>query len=333
MMPQKPIPHAAKPVRLSERMVQLMRLRHLSRRTEEAYLMWCRQFVAFHGDRSPLRLGAPEITSFLNNLANVKHVSASTQNQALSALVFLYREVLGRPPGEFTGLVRARRPQRVPTVLSRDEVRRLLTTMEGVPRLMATLLYGGGLRLIECQQLRVKDVDLERRQLTVHDGKGRKDRVTMLPVTVLPALRLQLSAAKRVYESDRAAGRPGVALPDALARKLPRAGESWGWFWIFPAREESVDPVSGVLRRHHAHEAGFQRAIRAAAVRAGLVKAVSAHTLRHSFATHLLERGTDIRTIQTLLGHAHLDTTMIYTHVADTGGLGVASPADTLVPA
>lgn len=313
-------------------MVREMRLRHLSRRTEESYLMWCRQFVQFHGGVSPMRLGAPEITAFLNDLANVRKVSASTQNQALSALVFLYREILGRDPGEFVGLVRAKRSARIPTVLARDEVRRLLDALEGVPRLMATLLYGGGLRLTECQQLRIKDVDFTRRQVTVHDGKGAKDRVTLLPASVLPPLRTHLATVRRLFDADRASGRPGVALPGALATKYPTAGTEWGWFWLFPARDESTDPVSGVLRRHHVHEAGLQRAVRAAAARAGLSKRVSSHTLRHSFATHLLESGTDIRTIQTLLGHAHLDTTMIYTHVANAGGLGVASPADALAP-
>ena len=317
-------------MRLSERMVQLMRLRHLSRRTEEAYLMWCRQFVAFHGGRSPMRLGAPEITAFLNDLANARHVSASTQNQALSALVFHFREVLGRAPGEFVGLVRARRPTRVPTVLARTEVGRLLAALEGVPKLMATLLYGGGLRLGECQQLRVKDIDFERRQVTVHDGKGRKDRATVLPASVIAGLKLHLAEVRRLFAADRAADRPGVALPDALARKFPRAGTEWGWFWVFPASGESTDPATGIVRQHHRHEAGFQRAIRAAAACAGLAKPVSAHTLRHSFATQLLENGTDIRTIQTLLGHTSLETTMIYTHVAKNGGLGIASPADGL---
>jgi integron integrase len=311
-------------------MVEMMRARHYSRRTEESYLMWCRQFVEFHGGQSPMKLGASEITRFLNHLANAKGVAASTQNQALSALIFLFREVLHRTPGELTGLVRVRRPQRIPTVLSREEVRRLLAQLEGLPRLMAVLIYGGGLRHTECLQLRIKDVDVERRQIAVHDGKGRKDRVTTLAVSVTPALKSQLAAVRTLHESDRAAGVPGVALPDALARKYPRAGEEWGWFWLFPARTLSRDPVSGVERRHHVHEVVLQRAIKAAAARAGLTKPVGPHTLRHSFATHLLEDGYDLRTIQELLGHSSVETTMIYTHVAKNGGLGIASPADGL---
>jgi integron integrase len=323
-MPAKPAPS------VSARMTELLRARQMSRRTEESYLMWCRQFVEFHGGRPPGRMGAPEISAFLNHLANARGIAASTQNQALSALIFLYREVLGRDPGLLAGLQRVRRPARVPTVLSKPEVRALLGHLRDQSLLMATLLYGAGLRLSECLQLRVKDVDLERRQLTVHDGKGRKDRVSVLPISAQALLRRQLAASRALFEADRKANRPGVALPDALAAKYPRAGAEWGWFWVFPAPGESVDPRSNLRRRHHVHEVNLQRAIRSAAVRAGLAKPVGPHTLRHSFATHLLEDGYDIRTIQQLLGHTNLNTTMIYTHVANTGGLGVASPADGL---
>jgi len=275
-----------------------------------------------------MRLGEAEITAFLNHLATERRVAASTQNQALSALLFLYGQVMGRNLGEFTGLTRARRPRHIPTVLSRDEARRLLEALEGTARLMALLLYGSGLRLNECLQLRVKEVDFERRQVTVRSGKGAKDRVTLLPVAAVAPLREHLARGRLRFDADRHAGRPGVALPFALAEKYPRAGEEWAWFWIFPGKEESEDPVSHVTRRHHVHEVFIQRAIRAAAARAGLTKPVTVHTLRHSFATHLLEAGRDIRTIQELLGHSDVSTTMIYTHVANIGGLGITSPAD-----
>ncbi len=320
------VPGKVKP--LSERMRETLRRGRYSYRTEEAYLMWCRQFVEFHGGVSPMRLGEKEITAFLNHLATERRVAASTQNQALNALLFLYREVLERKLGEFAGLMRARRPPHLPTVLSRDEARRLLDAMDGTARLMALLLYGSGLRLNECLQLRVKDVDLERRQITVRSGKGGKDRVTLLPVVAAGPLREHLALGRKLFELDRKADQPGVALPFALEAKYPNAGKEWGWFWVFPAKGESRDPVSGVTRRHHVHEVFIQRAIKAATARAALTKPVSVHTLRHSFATHLLEAGRDIRTIQELLGHSDVSTTMIYTHVSNMGGLGIASPAD-----
>lgn len=313
---------------MSEQMREVMRRRHYSHRTEEAYLMWCRQFVEFHGGVSPMRLGEEEVKAFLSHLATARRVSASTQNQALSALLFLFAEVMGRKLDRLNGVERARRAKPLPTVLSRDEARRLLDALEGTPRLMALLLYGSGLRLNECLQLRVKDVDLERRQITVRSGKGGKDRVTLLPVAAVAPLREHLARGRLFFEADRAAGRAGVALPFALEEKYPRAGEEWAWFWVFPAKGESTDPVSGAVRRHHVHEVVLQRAIRAAAARAGLTKPVTVHTLRHSFATHLLEAGRDIRTIQELLGHSDVSTTMIYTHVINTGGLGITSPAD-----
>ena len=317
---------AVKP--LSERMHETLRRYHYSLRTEESYLMWCRQFVEFHGGRSPMRLGAAEVTAFLNHLATVRRVAASTQNQALCAVLFLYREVIGRELGEFEGLTRARRMRPMPTVLTRDEVRRLLAALEGTPHLMALLLYGGGMRLNECLQLRVKDVDLEQRQVNVRSGKGGKDRLTLLPIVAVAPLRAHLERVKSLFEADRRERRPGVELPFALATKYPRAGEEWAWFWVFPARGESTDPVTGTERRHHVHEVGLQRAIKAAAAQAGLSKPVTVHTLRHSFATHLLQAGRDIRTVQELLGHSDVSTTMIYTHVAKVGGLGIPSPAD-----
>ncbi len=316
------------PQSLSERMHETLRRYHYSVRTEEAYVMWCRQFVEFHGGRSPMRLGAAEVTAFLNHLATARRVSASTQNQALSAVLFLYRDVMGRELGEFTDLKRARRSRHVPTVLAREEVRRLLGAMEGTPRLMALLLYGSGLRLNECLQLRVKDMDLEQRQLTVRSGKGGKDRLTLLPIAAVAPLRAHLERARLLFDEDRRERRAGVELPYALATKYPHAGEEWPWFWVFPARGESTDPVTGVKRRHHVHEVVLQRAIKTAAARAALAKPVTVHTLRHSFATHLLQAGRDIRTVQELLGHSDVSTTMIYTHVANMGGLGITSPAD-----
>ena len=258
-------------------------------------------------------------------------MSASTQNQALAALLFLYVHVLEQPPGAFAAFVRAKRPQRVPVVLTFAEVSALLGEMSGVPALMAALLYGSGLRLLECAHLRVKDVDLERRELVVRDGKGRKDRVTMLPQKLVEQLRQQLARAREQHEADVEAGAGWVEMPDALDQKLPNAGREWPWQWVFPATRTYQDPVSGRTRRHFLHETVLQRAVRAAALAARLSKRVGCHTLRHSFATHLLEAGYDIRTIQEPLGHRDVSTTMIYTHVLNRGGRGVTSPLDGLV--
>jgi integron integrase len=275
-------------------------------------------------------MGGLEVETFLSHLANQRGASASTHKQALSALLFLYRHVLDLELPWMQEIGRPQTPARLPTVLGRDEVQRLLAAMSGLTSLIARLLYGTGMRKMECLRLRIKDLDFDRGLLVVREGKGNKDRITMLPQVLVPALREHLAYARSLWAADRAARRPGVELPGALARKYPRAGESWGWFWVFPSDHESTDPRSSVQRRHHLFEQSIQRAIRRAAVTAGIFKPVGAHTLRHSFATHLLERGQDIRTIQELLGHAHVDTTMIYTHVLNRGGLGVQSPMDRL---
>ena len=305
-----------------------LRARHYSPRTEKAYVGWIRRFIVFHGKRHPDGMGEPEISRFLSSLASDRRVAASTQNQALSALLFLYGEVLGRDLAPLDRLVRAQRPVRVPVVLTRAEVAAVLGRLAGDCRLMASLMYGSGLRLLECAELRVKDVDLERLELTVRDGKGRKDRVTMIPVTVQRALSLHLARVKAQHARDLAAGAGRVALPDALAVKYPRAAAEWGWQWVFPATRFYVDAATGERRRHHLHESVVQRAVKAAARAAGITKPASCHTLRHSFATHLLESGSDIRTIQELLGHRDVSTTMIYTHVLNRGGRGVRSPLD-----
>ena len=318
---------AARP-RLVDEVRAALRARHYSPRTEKAYVGWIIRYVLFHGKRHPATTGAPEITAYLTHLAVARRVSASTQNQALSALLFLYRTVLGRPPEALEGLVRARRPARLPVVLTRREVGLLLGEMRGVPRLMAALLYGAGLRLLECCHLRVKDVELERLELTVRDGKGRRDRVTLLPEKLREPLRRQLARTRRGHGADLALGRGSVALPDALVRKYPRAPWEWGWQWVFPATRTYRDGATKELRRHHLHESVLQRAVREAVMRARLAKPASCHSLRHSFATHLLEAGYDIRTIQELLGHRDVSTTMIYTHVLNRGGRGVRSPLD-----
>jgi integron integrase len=321
---------AGKPVRLLDRVRDAIRRRNYSYRTEEVYVNWIRRFIYFSGKRHPEGLGAVEVTVFLNHLASERDVAAATQNQALSALVFLYKEVLGQPLPWLDELERAKRPARLPTVLTRGEVQRLLAATRGTKWLMASLLYGAGLRLTECLKLRVKDVDFEYRQILVRDGKGAKDRVTMLPQATIEPLKRQLAHAKVLHDADLAAGGGDVELPDALARKYPRAQYAWAWKFVFPASRLSVDPRTGVIRRHHVYENYLTRAVKDAARAAGIAKHVSCHTLRHSFATHLLEAGYDIRTLQELLGHADVSTTMIYTHVLNKGGRGVASPLDGL---
>ena len=311
-----------------ERFQACMRLRRYSLRTEEAYRDWIRRFLRFHGDAPPGTLAEAEVREYLEYLAVARNVSASTQNQALSALLFLYQTVLELPLGELGDVVRARRPQRLPVVLSRAEVQRLLDVMEGTPGLIARVLYGTGLRLMEGLQLRVKDLDFERGQIVVREGKGDKDRVVMLPTSLREGLKTQLARVRVMWESDRAAGQPGVWMPDALDRKYPKAGEEWVWMWVFPARRLSVDPRSGIERRHHAHETAVQRSVKVASQLARIEKRVGCHTLRHSFATHLLERGTDLRSVQELLGHLSVETTQIYTHVMRQPGIGVLSPLD-----
>jgi integron integrase len=323
------VPEPAKP-RLLDRVREAIRARHYSRRTEKAYVAWVRRFILFHGKRHPAEMGAPEITRFLNFLAVNRSVAASTQNQALSALLFLYREVLDQDLPWLDDLVRARRPPRLPVVLTRDEVRAIVERLSGVPRLMALLMYGVGLRLLECARLRAKDVDFQTNQLVVRSGKGDKDRVTMLPATVKADLARHLAPVRVQHQRDVAAGAGWVELPAALGRKYPNAGREWGWQWVFPATRFYVERTTGQRRRHHLHESVLQRAVKDAVRRAGIAKPASCHTFRHSFATHLLEDGHDIRTVQELLGHHDVSTTMIYTHVLNRGPAAMRSPADRI---
>jgi integron integrase len=318
------------PPRLLDRVRAAIRARYYSQRTEKAYVHWIRRYILFHGKRHPETLGAAEIESFLSALAVQAKVAASTQNQALAALLFLYREVLRIELPWIDGIVRAKSPGRLPTVLSRDEVALVLGQMRGVPLAMATLLYGAGLRLLECARLRVKDVDFARRQIMVRSGKGNRDRVAPLPMSVVPALRAQLAEVGRQHAVDLAAGAGWVELPFALTRKLPNAGRELVWQWVFPASRHYIDRETRQRRRHHLHETVLQRAVREAAIAARLPKRVTCHTFRHSFATHLLEDGYDIRTVQELLGHKDVSTTMIYTHVLNLGPAAVRSPADAL---
>ena len=308
-----------------------IRTRHYSRRTEEACLGWVRRFVRFHDMRHPAELPPSAVTAFLSHLANESRVSASTQSRALSALRFLYRDVLQKDFGWLDGVVRARRPKRLPVVLSPDEVRSLLGQLDGTRWLMANLLYGAGLRLLEACTLRVKDVDLGQRQLTIRHGKGGKDRVSLLPEVLVEPLTAHLARSFAIHQRDLGAGCGRVALPHQLAAKYPNAEHEWIWQWVFPASRLHWDEGAQIWRRHHVHESVLQRAVRAAAARAAIPKHVSCHTLRHSFATHLLEDGYDIRTVQELLGHKDVSITMIYTHVLTRGGRGVRSPADRLV--
>lgn len=316
--------------KLLDQVREAIRTRHYSWRTEQTYVQWIKRVIVFHGKRHPNEMGAPEVSQFLSALAVEKKVSASTQSQALSAVLFLYRDVLGQEFGWLQDVVRAKRGKRLPVVLSRTEVRALCDHLQEDKWLMATLLYGAGLQLMECLRLRVKDVDFARNQIIVREGKGNKDRLTMLPVAEKEPLTRHLERVRAQHERDLRNGCGRVYLPDALARKYPTAPTAWGWQWVFPAKQISHDPRSGVYRRHHLHENVLQRAVREAARRADLSKPVGPHTLRHSFATHLLEDGYDIRTIQELLGHKDVSTTMIYTHVLNRGGKGVTSPSDRL---
>ena len=306
------------------------RLRQLSRRTEQAYLSWVRRFVRFHGLRHPAEMGEAEVLAYLTHLTARGRVSYSTQMQALSALLFLYRDVLGRPLGDVRGLVRARGPRRVPVVLTSAEVGRMLEGLEGDAWLVAMVLYGAGLRLLEALTLRVKDVDLERGEIRVRRGKGGRDRVTVLPARLKEPLGAHLARVREQHRHDLAAGGGRVALPGALERKAPAWAAAWAWQWVFPARRQYQDRETGERRRHHLHPTVVQRAVAEAVRASGLGKRATCHTLRHSFATHLLEAGYDIRTVQELLGHSDVSTTMVYTHVLNRGGLGVRSPADLL---
>ncbi len=318
------------PPKLLDRLRLALRRRHYSPRTERSYVAWVRRFILFHGKRHPKELGPPHVVAFLDHLAVERRVGPTTQNQALSALVFLYRFVLDR---ELVGLDKAARAtgrRHLPVVLTRREVGAVLGELHGTKRLQATLLYGGGLRLMECLRLRVKDLDPARSQVTIREAKGQRERVTLLPQSLGPALEKHLAGVRDLHRRDLEAGYAGVPLPGALERKYPSASRAWGWQWVFPASRLTREPGSPRRLRFHLHPTALQREVKRAAQRAGLAKPVTCHTFRHSFATHLLEGGSDIRTVQELLGHRALRTTMIYTHVLDRGPLGVVSPADRL---
>ncbi|OGW65247.1 MAG: integrase [Nitrospirae bacterium RIFOXYA2_FULL_44_9] len=307
---------------------EALKLRHRSYSTEKTYVMWLRQFQGFINGKQPQSLEGKDIQDFLSYLAVEKKVSASTQNQALNAVVFLYRHVFDKDIQGEINAVRARQNRRLPVVLTVNEVEKIFSEMSGINKLMARLIYGCGLRLQECLQLRIKDVDFEQSLVIIRSGKGDKDRPTMLPEAVKEELVKHITETRVIYEKDRNAKLNGVQLPGALERKYPNAGKEWGWFWIFPSQTLSMEPRTGVIRRHHVYHDSLQRAFRNAVIKAGITKQASVHTLRHSFATHLLEDGYDIRTIQELLGHRNLQTTMIYTHVATKNIIGVRSPLD-----
>ncbi len=314
--------------RLLDRVRFAVRARHYSRRTEEAYVKWIRRFILYHGKRHPSEMGEEEVTGFLSGLATKAGTSASTQNQALSAILFLYRDVIHRDLERMEEIVRAKRPVRLPVVLTREEAEAILAHLHGVHWIMGSLLFGAGLRLMECARLRVKDVDPARNEIVVRDGKGRKDRVTLLPMRVKRALVAHLDRVRAQHQRDLKRGRGSVALPGALARKYPNAPREWAWQWVFPATRHYYDAQAREHRRHHLHESVLQRAVKDAVRSAGIPKPASCHTLRHTFATLLLQDGYDIRTIQELLGHRDVSTTMIYTHVLNRGGRGVRSPLD-----
>ena len=328
-MPDSTAAKSARP-RLLDQVRAAIRLRHYSRRTEESYVGWIRRFIVFHGKRHPLEMGPPQVAGFLTHLAEGANVAASTQNQALCALLFLYRHVLDRPLGPLAGVAWAKKGTTVPVVLSRDEVAAVLDRLGGVMWLIAVLLYGAGLRLTECLDLRVKDIDFDRRQIVVRDGKGGKDRPVPLPAVAVGALARQLDEVRRLHQRDLAAGHGRVMLPDALARKYPNAAAEVRWQFVFPAARICRDPRWGPPSRYRLHESAVQRSVGEAAKLAQIDKRVSCHVFRHSFATHLLEGGSDIRTVQELLGHKDVSTTMVDTHVLNRGAMGVRSPADGL---
>jgi integron integrase len=315
--------------RLLDQVRSAIRLRHYSIRTEEAYVQWIRRFILYHNKRHPIEMGCAEINKFLSHLA-LRKVASSTQNQALCAILFLYKAVLLKDPGELGDVVWAKKPKKLPVVMTREEVKALLNCLDGEKWIMGNLLYGAGLRLMECIRLRVKDVDFGYRQLVVRDGKGEKDRTTMLPSRVIEPLLAHLSRIKELHDRDVEEGFGSVYLPHALERKYPRAHVEWRWQYVFPSQNRSVDPRTGIERRHHVSEAVLQRAIRDGGRKLRIAKLIGPHSLRHSFATHLLEAGYDIRTVQELLGHEDIRTTMIYTHVLNKGGMGVQSPVDML---
>jgi integron integrase len=329
--PNQPVVQpVSKPPKLLDQVRRRIRDKHYSLKTEEAYVYWIRWYIRFHSLKHPMDMGAEEVKAFLSYLTNERKVSVSTHKQALCALLFLYKQVLEIDFPWLDDIYRPNRPPRLPTVLTEWEVSAVFAKMSGVHALMARLMYGTGMRLMECMTLRVKDIDFGRREIIIREGKGNKDRITMLPLALVQPLREQLERARSFYDEDRAAKRPGVMLPDALERKYPKAATQWGWFWAFPSDHESTDPRSGIVRRHHMYEQTFQRAVKRAVEAAKLTKRVTSHTFRHSFATHLLESGYDIRTVQELLGHNDVSTTMIYLHVLNRGGRGVVSPVDKM---
>ncbi len=326
--PANPAPAGSAGPRLLDRVRERIRYRHYSLRTERTYAEWVRRYIRYHGNRHPRDLGADHVIAFLSSLANDRNVAAATQNQALAAVLFLYKEVLGIELPWMDGIARAKRPRRLPVVLTHAEAHALLALMEGTHALMARLMYGTGMRLTECLSLRVKDVELVRHEVIVRQGKGGKDRITVFPRTLVDSMASHLRHVRDLFRADRNAGIAGVELPHAYEVKNPSAGTSWAWHWVFPQDHLSIDPRSGVRRRHHVYDQTFQRALKRAARQSGIVKPISSHTLRHSFATHLMEAGYDIRTVQELLGHKDVSTTMIYTHVLNRGGRGVVSPLD-----
>lgn len=317
-----------RPKKLLDQVRDAIQLKHYSIRTEESYVDWIRRYILFHNKRHPQEMGVPEIEAFLTHLATQQNVAASTQNQALAAILFLYRHVLKKELPDPIDALRAKKSKRLPTVLTKEETQRIIGALSGTHQLMAKLLYGSGLRLMECLRLRVKDLDFAQHQITVRDGKGAEDRVTMLPTSLTTLLQEHLQRVKRLHEDDLLKGYGAVYLPFALERKYPNANREWLWQYVFPSDRLSTDPRSQILRRHHQDESGLQKAVREAARLAGITKQVGCHTFRHSFATHLLQNGYDIRTIQELLGHKDVKTTMIYTHVLNRGGLAVRSPLD-----
>lgn len=323
-------PATKSPPRLLQCVRNACRARHYSPRTEQAYVMWARRFVTFHGMRHPRTMGADEVREFLTYLAVERGVSASTQSQALSAILFLFGEVLGMDIGWVSDIERSKKPKKLPVVLSKEEVKEILRRMRGAPLLMASLLYGAGLRLSECMSLRVKDVDFDRGYIFVRAGKGAKDRVALLPESLKASLQGQLVRVRELHENDLEKPGVGASLPDGLARKYPNGGREWGWQYVFPASRLWTHPDTGKRLRHHQHESVLQRAVKAAVRKSGIAKQATCHTFRHSFATHMLEAGYNIRKIQQLLGHTDIRTTMQYTHLAGSNRDGVTSPLDTL---
>jgi integron integrase len=313
---------------IAESVHKILRLMHRSYRTEQAYIGWVRQFYRFINGRSPYSLESSDVKDFMTYLAVERNVAISAQNQAFNAILFLFRHILDKKIDDISDAVRAKKNIRLPVVLTRQEIERLLNQMSGTSLLMAKIIYGCGLRLRECLQLRIKDIDFERKAVTIRSGKGDKDRETVLPESLKEAIREQFNKSRKIYEKDRKNNISGVQIPNALERKYPNAGKEWGWFWIFPSSTLSADPLTKIIRRHHVHEGNLIREIKKAEIKAKVAKRITVHTLRHSFATHLLEKGYDIRTIQELLGHSDLKTTIIYTHVINKNKLGIISPLD-----